>query len=78
MLDATIGYSPKIVGNFVEMLTHCKLCEDNRKLMKTLKEKKEEVKVAEVTVENEVHVNLCKGEGFLVKEDFLVNYTDVG
>ena len=26
----------------------------------------------------EVHVNLCDGEGFKVKEEFLINYTDLG
>ena len=42
--------------------------------MKTLTENKEGVKVAEVNIENEVNLNLYKGEALLVKEDILVNY----
>ena len=48
------------------------------KYVKTLSEKKEKVKVAEVTMENEVNVYLCNGESLLVKEEFLINYPDLG
>ena len=48
--------------------------------MKTVTDKKRETNVNEVTTAtaNEVNVNLCNGEGFMVKEEFLINYTDLG
>ena len=41
------------------------------------------MKVHEVTTSTpppplEVHVNICDGDGFKVKEEFLINYTDLG
>ena len=50
------------------------------KYMKNVTDKKEETKVNEVTTAtaNKVHVNLCNGEGFKVKEEFLSNQTDLG
>ena len=50
--------------------------------MKTAVDKKGETQVNEVTAvaptTTEVNVNLCDGEGFRVKEKFLINYTDLG
>ena len=54
-----------------------------RKYFKTLTDKKVETRVHEVTTTTpppppEVHINLCDREGFKVREDFLINYTDLG
>ena len=54
-----------------------------RKYFKTLADKKVETRVHEVTTTTpppppEVHINLCDREGFKVREDFLINYTDLG
>ena len=53
-----------------------------RKYFKTLATKKVETRVHEVTTTTppppyKVHVNLCDGEGFKVKEESLINYTDL-
>ena len=53
-----------------------------RKYCKTVTDKKGETKIHEVTITTppppEVHVNLCDGEGFKVKEEFLINNTNMG
>ena len=52
-----------------------------RKHVKTAVDKKGDTKVNEVTafarVPTELKVNLCNGGGFIVTEDFLINYTDL-
>ena len=50
--------------------------------MKNIVNKKGDTRVKEVTAATpttttDVNVNLCDGEGFRVKEDFLINYTEL-
>ena len=71
-------------GNFIRCIgCCCKDCDEIRKYRKTLANKKLETKVHEVTTTTpppplEVHVNICDGDGFQVKKEFLINYTDLG
>ena len=55
----------------------CKACDKMREYVRAVADKKEETKINEVSTTSEVNVNLCEGEGFLVKEEFLINYTDL-